>query len=212
MANKMGVQRLQALSGELLLKQICCITDDIALTAAADELSYLKGVGARYVHPKNKYELIRELSDKGGNLLHVACRDRVDARPAKEWAIQLPDGGAFKPDDLNQRGVSGQIRKKCPLVFFNIYHSKSKSSPLLGMEDWARRFIDHGCGAIIGCVWEVGSPLASEFVIHFYKSLIGGLTLGQSIRSAREEILKKENSFWLAYYLYGNQNFRFKSI
>jgi hypothetical protein len=193
---------------EVLLQDICCITDNVALTAAAVELNYLKGIGVGYVQPKSKYELIRVLSEKGGNVLHLVCLDRPNKRQSGGWAIQLPDGGSFKPADLNQKSISDRIREKRPLVFFNVYQSSGEGSMLIGIEEWAKRFIDFGCGAMIGCVWDVDSPLASEFAVHLYQGLIGGSSLGQSIRASRKEIIEKKSTSWLAYYLYGSPNFR----
>jgi hypothetical protein len=58
----------------------------------------------------------------------------------------------------------------------------------------------------------VTDPIAAEFAETFYESFKGGMSMGKAVHHARGELRTKyaKNSTWLAYYLYGDPNCRFR--
>jgi CHAT domain-containing protein len=123
------------------------------------------------------------------------------------------------PDDLGEDNIPDEIRKNRPLIFMNCCHSGRTGTTLVGVAGWTKRLIEWGCGAFIGCSWEVADPLAAEFAITFYENFrVHHKTLGQAVYHARKQIQQEtinkgasENSTWLAYCLYGNPNCVYRS-
>lgn len=58
----------------------------------------------------------------------------------------------------------------------------------------------------------MADPLAAEFAVNFYQKFRRGNPLGHAVHEARRHIMQgnEGNSTWLAYYLYGNPECRFR--
>ena len=73
----------------------------------------------------------------------------------------------------------------------------------------AEAFLRGGVANYIGTYWPVGDASAADFAKVFYGQLLGGTTIGESIRLGRKEI--EESSVDFADYIhYGNPHFRLK--
>jgi CHAT domain-containing protein len=73
------------------------------------------------------------------------------------------------------------------------------------VEGWAASFLRAGAGAFIGSLWEVADTSASTYAQEFYRAAIGGATLGESARRARDAIRDNPGDpTWLAYTFYGD--------
>jgi CHAT domain-containing protein len=183
------------------------------LSSADEELNYFQSLGVTLDKPSTRRQLFDLLGTQDYGVLHFACHGKFDIDQPGESVVQLPDRTLLQSDDLYNPEIEKRFRTNRPLVFLNACHSGRTGPTLTGLGGWAERFIDMGCGAFIGCGWEVADPLAAEFAIAFYEGFRDGKTLGQAVHSARKQIRRKEdpaNSTWLAYYLYGNPNCRLK--
>ena len=209
-------------ANELSITKICCVATSSVLSSAQEEIDYFQSLSTAGVIvdlPQTKDELLKFLDTKKYDLIHFACHGEFRQSDPGESAIQLPDHSLLRPDDLRAGNIQNAIRQNRPLIFMNCCHSGRTGSTLVGVAGWTKRFIDWGCGAFIGCSWEVADPLAAEFAITFYKSFRDDhKTLGQAVYHARKQIREQtiqqgasENSTWLAYCLYGNPNCLFKS-
>jgi len=208
-------------ANQLGITTVCCVAASSALSNAKREVEHfesLKPDGVSVYQPKTKEELMEFLSTQDYDVIHFACHGEFKTEDPGESAIQLPDGNLLRPDDLRERDIPQQIRNKHPLIFLNCCHSGRTGSTLVSIAGWANRLVDWGCGAFIGCGWEVADPLAAEFAIAFYKAFRDERkSLGQAVLQARTQVRERsikerdlQNSTWLAYFLYGNPNCVYK--
>jgi hypothetical protein len=196
-------------TGEIVVKGVCCMAANSALPSALAEVNYLTEFSkqrAVTMHaPKTRSALLQTLKEQDYGILHLACHGQYNEERPGESAILLPDGKPLEPDDLYGEIETAFIKNR-PLVFLNACHSGRTGPTLTGIEGWAKTFIEMGCGAFIGCGWEVSDTLASQFAVEFYKAFSNGKRLAEAIHYARQKIYEQnpDNSTWLAYYLYGN--------
>jgi hypothetical protein len=190
--------------------RICCVATSSQLSSAEWELAFFENSDVQLDTPQTREELLNLLCDRDYDILHFACHGRFDTREPDRSVLQLPDGSLFRPRDRLRRvnEITGRLKENRPLVFLNACHSGRVGPSLTHLEGWAEAFIEMGCGAFVGCGWEVSDPLAAEFAIHFYEGFRGGKSLGQAVHAARHRIRADypANSTWLAYYLYGDPN------
>lgn len=208
-------------ANEMSITSVCCVAASSALSSAKEEVDYfesLKTLGVSVDLPQTMDELIELLKSRDYDVIHFACHGQYQSEDPGESVVQLPDGSLLQPDDLRSGNIPAKIGKNRPLIFLNCCHSGRTGSTLVGVAGWAKRLVDWGCGAFIGCGWEVSDPLAAEFATTFYRSFKDeNKSLGQAIRQARVRIRERsvregrpQNSTWLAYYLYGNPNCGYK--
>ena len=92
-----------------------------------------------------------------------------------------------------------------PLVFLNACRTDGQAPLYTTVEGWAASFLRAGAGAFIGSLWEVTDTSASTYAQEFYQAALGGHTLGESARQARDAIRDNPGDpTWLAYTLYGD--------
>jgi hypothetical protein len=197
-------------ASEIALSGICCTADTQRLPAAAEEVKRLQSLAAErgvvFRTPQKKRELTDLLEKEKFGILHFACHGHFDPKRPDTPIIMLPGGQLLEPDDLLKGSITKMISQSRPLVLLNVCHSGRTARTFTGIGGWAKRFIEVGCGAFIGCGWEVNDKLAKEFAARFYEEFRKGGPLGLAVQAARVEVMKANpaNSTWLAYYLYGN--------
>ena len=201
---------------EIGFNKVCCVATSSDLSSAAEEVGFFEESGVQLDRPSTRTELLNLLRTKDYHILHFACHGKFDTVQPDRSAVQLPDGSLLQPEDLYlyEMDINEKFEKNRPLIFLNSCHSGRIGPAITHLGGWAERFIDLGCGAFIGCGWEVDDPLAAEFAIAFYEGFRGGDALGQAVHLARQQIRQKSpgNSTWLAYYLYGNPHCRLKEM
>jgi CHAT domain len=192
---------------DFALKRICCVADQ-NLQAATRERNYLQSIATVCHLPQTFDELRTLLETNDYDVIHFACHGRFATDNPGESVALLPDGYRLTPTDLSKPAIMQKFADNRPLVFLNSCHSGRTGNTLLGIEGWARKFIDLKCGGFIGSGWEVTDKLAADFAISFYGELQRGQSLGKAVHLARGEVKEQaeKNSTWLAYYLYGNPN------
>jgi hypothetical protein len=209
-------------ANDITMTRVCCVAASSALSNAKKEVEYFESLidqGVTVDQPKSKGELIEFLKTNDYDVIHFACHGQFNTTDPGESAIQLPGEGnsdderLLRPDDLRTDNINQKISDNRPLIFINSCHSGRTGTTLVGVAGWAVRLLSWGCGAFIGCGWEVADSLAAEFAIAFYKNFRDQKSLAQSVHQARQQIRANniKNSTWLAYYLYGNPNCFYKN-
>ena len=76
------------------------------------------------------------------------------------------------------------------------------------------KFLEAGASAFIVTLWSVNVETAFNFVKEFYNQLASSVTLGESVKNARNKCKKEGDTSWLAYQLYGHPNctIKFKKL
>lgn len=136
------------------------------------------------------------------DLLHFACHNNFLVNTPTSSYIRM-GAAPFVPDFLNS--FIGRFKAQSPLVFINACRSDGMAPNYTQLAGWAERFLTAGAGAFVGSLWAIRDSSARPFAEHFYGELLGGATLGDAMKAAREAI--KDNAgdpTWLAYTLYGN--------
>ena len=202
-------------AGTIGLQRICCVATPSKLPGALAEVQCLKDLakarGGRCDMPTSRDQLLGLLRKNPYDVVHFACHGKFQAQDPVESPIQLPNGEILSPGDLAGPGIEDAFSDSRPLIFMNSCHSGRTGPALVGIGGWARQLIDQGCGAFVGCGWEVESKEASNFAIAFYDRLQGDdANLGDAMRVAREKIKSDVNSTWLAYCLYGDPRCRLR--
>lgn len=194
------------------MSRVCCVAAGQDLASTKREVCYFESLRPEVIIdlPRSKEELLDWLGTRDYDVIHFACHGQFNTGNPGESAILLPDRSLMYPDELYSgdggKNISNSISRNRPLVFLNACHTGRTGTTLLGVEGWADSLIRHGCGAFIGCGWEVADPLAAEFAVSFYEEFRRSKPLGHAIHEARRRIMQgnEGNSTWLAYYLYGN--------
>lgn len=124
------------------------------------------------------------------------------AEDADRWELMLEDGHALRPEDFREPGFG----LRCPWVFLNTCASGQVGEGLAGPSGWALQCLEAGAGVFIGTHWAVPGGEAREFALALYQSFLLGASLGDAVRSARDQV---KNAFpasptWLAYTVYGH--------
>jgi hypothetical protein len=133
-------------------------------------------------------------------LLHFSCHNAF-ARGAPNASRIMLAGQPFEPVFLEQHAG----RFAGPLVFLNACRTDGQASLYTTIEGWAAGFLRAGAGAFIGSLWEVVDASASTYAQAFYRAALGGHTLGESARQARDAIRDNPaDPTWLAYTLYAD--------
>ncbi len=200
-------------AAELSMSKVCCVATEAALPAVAQEVEYFRRPGISLYEPKSLNELFDALSSDTYDVIHFACHGHFAEEQPDSSLLQLPDGSLLEPEDLDIAAIGPKFRSSRPLVFLNSCQSGRDGWTFSGLGGWAHKFIDLGCGAFIGCGWEVADVLAAGFATSFYEAFEGGMPLGAAVRSARQKIRRdnEANPTWLAYYLYGDPSCRLRA-
>ncbi len=133
-------------------------------------------------------------------LLHFSCHNAF-ARGAPNTCRILLQNQPFEPVFLEQHAG----RFTAPLVFLNACRTDGQAPLYTTVEGWAASFLRAGAGAFIGSLWEVVDTSASTYAQEFYQAAIGGDTLGEAARRARDAIRDNPGDpTWLAYTFYGD--------
>jgi len=200
----------QGLKDNVPATSICAVVPLSDLEFVRDELDYLSTLNRRIPalqvqapFPSAWTDVVKLLERGGFGILHFACHGNFIATDPNESAIRL-DGGLLRPSDIVGEMVG--FAKDTPLIFINACETGRIGFSLTRLGGWADRFVQAGCSAFIGCIWEVNDELAVNFVKTFYDRLLSGVMLGEAMQSARHTIRDQSpgNSSWLAYTLYGD--------
>lgn len=136
------------------------------------------------------------------SVLHFACHNTF--QPDTPDASRVLFGSQpLQPVFLKQHAE--RFRETSPLVFMNACRTDGQAPVYTRLDGWALSFLAAGAGAFIGSLWEVVDHSAGAYAKEFYRAALGGATLGDAAKQAREAIREEPGDpTWLAYTLYGD--------
>jgi CHAT domain-containing protein len=146
------------------------------------------------------------------DIVHFAGHCEYDLEDAKKSGWLLADGKLSAQDILTM----GQTRALPSLVFSNGCLSANDSNKMSGFArqeetySLASAFLFSGVSHYIGTIRKIEDPASCSFAKEFYRRLIEGDAVGESLRSAREKLsaeFGEASFFWTSYLLYGDPNF-----
>ena len=146
------------------------------------------------------------------DIVHYAGHSDYDsANPAKSgWLLY---DKKLVAEEIKKMG---ELRPMPALVFSNACHSgqtdkweisEDYENKIYGM---ANAFLLTGVHHYIGTFWEILDEPGSLFAMAFYEQLSNGKPIGEALRLARMELIKKygeETIIWASYMLYGDPSF-----
>jgi hypothetical protein len=166
------------------------------------EYVFLKGEEATRSHISNL------LQKQYFDIIHVATHAKFDPTNSAETGIVLNDG------ILRTSDIYKTIKDDPPwLVFMNACES-AKSRDLSYFEKYDElsglgiAFVKAGAPSYIGTSGIINDFSASEIAVSFYRNLLQGSTVGESLRKAKREFFdnNSEDLSWSAFTLYGDPN------
>ncbi|MCM8796828.1 MAG: CHAT domain-containing protein [Candidatus Omnitrophica bacterium] len=146
------------------------------------------------------------------DLVHFAGHCEYDPRIPANSGWVLADTKFTVQDILNM----GHSVPFPPLVFSNACHSAKVDTEEKGVDyqesnyNMACAFLFSGVRHYIGTICKIEDKASLDFSREFYAHLINGVSVGESVRLARLNLIRQygiENIYWAGYLLYGNPNF-----
>jgi len=148
------------------------------------------------------------------DLVHYAGHADYDEKNPAESGWMLSDGKLKAEEVTNLTG-----KKPMPvLVFANGCQSGQTEAWKLSdnygdnIFGLANAFLISGVQHYIGTFWEILDEPGREFAIAFYRDVLEGASVGESVRAARKHLIDKygeETIVWASYMLYGDPSFSY---
>jgi hypothetical protein len=149
--------------------------------------------------PRSEGELSQLLGERY-DILHFAGHASDPDELRGGWV--LPGGGSADPSLALAR--VGDV----PVLVFANACSSSPGARAVGGADAARSIMRAGAGAYLCTLWQLHDAGSADFSAAFYRSLLGGATLGTAITAARTALLGEHPMTWANYILYGDPALR----
>lgn len=144
------------------------------------------------------------------DIIHVATHARFDPTDPTETGVVMNDGV------LRTRDIYKTIKDDPPwLVFMNVCES-GKNRDLNAFEKYdelsglAIAFVKAGAPSYIGTNGMINDSSASEIAVSFYRNLLDGSSVGESLRMAKRSFLENnpKDLSWSEFSLYGDPNLK----
>jgi hypothetical protein len=144
------------------------------------------------------------------DIIHVATHAKFEPMDPDDSGVVLNDGL------LRTRDIYKTLKDDPPwLVFMNACES-ARTRELSYLEKYDElsglgiAFVKAGAPSYIGTIGMINDSSASEIAVGFYKNLLGGSTIGESLRKAKREFFDNnpEDLSWSAFTLYGDPNLK----
>lgn len=191
------------------------VPSDTNLTGAKEERDWISNRFKPHVTLDESYDqFIRSLQDGGFDILHVSTHGHFNANNPMRSSIEMnkvqssPDAEP-KPIEVYIFDISGLTEgfgRDNPVVILNACQTGVQGSSLVGIESWAKKFLEVGAPVFIGTQWSVNDKVAFLFAKNLYNELAAGRTIGEAVRNARNHSKLSGDQSWLAYQLYGHPN------
>ncbi len=175
-----------------------------AAEAEAQELMELSALDPERLRvtrrsPRSADELRRALAE-GYDVVHFAGHTRsADGRDG--WV--MANGQAVDPGDAVEASGTPPL-----LVFANACSSGPGASRSEGAGAAPMKLMSAGAAAYLGTLWELEDAGAAGLARVFYRNLVAGRTLGESLTAARASRLGVSPFTWANYVLYGDPTVR----
>ncbi len=148
------------------------------------------------------------------DVVHYAGHAEHNTSDPGQSGLVLKDGRLTAEEIMNSQGPAPMPS----LIFSNACQSGQTEEWKID-EDYANKvfglanaFLLKGVQHYIGTFWQIPDEAGCHFAIHFYKSLVNGLAIGNALRRARQALIEKYgegNIVWASYMLYGNPSTRY---
>ncbi len=187
----------------LLLADLEAGTPDRSLPAAEAEASELMELAAlepsklRVVRRSPAtIEELRLAFGEGFDVVHFAGHT-TDSSGSTGWVL----AGGRAADPASILGVAA------PAPFL-VFANACRSGPIAAVSTWASdapsRLMSAGVASYVGTLWELEDARACHFSRVFYKTLLQGASLGESMSAARGSQMGVSPFTWANYVLYGD--------
>jgi hypothetical protein len=141
-------------------------------------------------------------SEKEIDIIHFIGHGQNNTENPLLSVIELERKVPLNPQEIMGKKF-GQSR---PIVILNACQTGNQNFSLTGIQGWAPKFLEAGASVFIGTLWSVDTKTALDFIKEFYSQLASGISLGESVKNARNKCKKEGDTSWLAYQLYGHPN------
>lgn len=146
------------------------------------------------------------------DIIHYAGHAEYDLKDPYKSGWQTTDGIL---STINITNMSGGA--PLPFLVFSNACQSGQTEPWhlasdneKGVYGLANAFLLSGVQHYIGTFWDIPDKAGLRMAVAFYRNLLNGLSIGQSLKNARVHLIKhygEENPTWMAYMLYGDPAF-----
>ena len=160
--------------------------------------------------------VLDEISSGRYDFIHYAGHGNFDPDRPDKSGLKLSNG-FLRANDL-QKSLAGisKSRKKTDagndephpplLVILNACLSGRMNS--VNQISLAQVILQTGVGGFLGNRWNVGDKAAQDFAVSIYSDLVSGITLGEAICRARQQLFDQQSPDWCNYSFYGSPEIR----
>ncbi|RJQ78985.1 MAG: CHAT domain-containing protein [Desulfobacteraceae bacterium] len=143
------------------------------------------------------------------DLVHFAGHADYDPRRSSKSAWRLGQGRLSAEGIVKMAGTG----RMPALIFANACqsaradHRRADRGGQTRIFNLANAFLLSGVKHYLGTIWEIPDDASKCFAMAFYRHLLGGLSVGMAVRTARQavaDILGEQNTIWASYLLYGD--------
>jgi len=148
-------------------------------------------------------ELLALLLEESFDVIHFTGHGRFDATRRERSGWILRDGMTLSPSDLSKAHHVPRLvfANACSTAVMDRVEPRTGSR---GASSVAEELFRHGVETFIGAGWPIDDTAAADFALVFYKEVLAGATLGESMKAAREECRKNAGgTTWGAFQHYG---------
>ncbi|MBF0451651.1 MAG: CHAT domain-containing protein [Candidatus Magnetomorum sp.] len=145
---------------------------------------------------------------RNSDFVHFAGHVNYHPRDPEQSGWKLPDKKLFTVRDVDKMSGSGKMPD---LIFSNACQSARteewewKENARDDSSSLVNAYMRAGVKHYLGTNFEIMDEPGSRFAITFYKKLLSGMSIGQSVKEARIELMNEDPAaFWSAYILYGD--------
>jgi chaperonin GroEL len=180
------------------------------LPFAEEEAKYVfQKVNGRTLAPVGYDDFAEALVKKDYDLLHVACHAAADAAPGIQ-TIHLENGAKLTSLQISGINKAHNGFGRDPVIFFNCCEIGRPTPSLVGIDGFAKAFIDAGAAAVIAPLWSVKDNVAHDVCTSFYEALEKwpDLSLAAVMKTIRARAYQNGcgEDTYAAYTFYGDPN------
>jgi hypothetical protein len=187
----------------LLLANLEFGSEERALPAAEAEAAEILDLAAR---EPGRLRVVRR-TPHSADELKAFLREGFDVVHFAGHAEQIEGGGGWVlagGDVVDPASASIGAGGMPVLVFANACRSGPGASAAPRGGGTALELMRAGAGAYVGAIWELDDRGSADFARIFYRALLCGATVGESMTAARSALLGLRAFTWANYALYGD--------
>lgn len=145
---------------------------------------------------------------RNSDLVHFAGHVNYHPRDPEQSGWKLSDNKLFSVRDVDKMSGSGKMPY---MIFSNACQSARteewewKENARDDSSSLVNAYMRAGVKHYLGTSFEIMDEPGSRFAIAFYEKILSGMSIGQSVKEARLELMNEyPAAFWSAYILYGD--------